>query len=422
MKSIVKRHINTAIAHGWETQLCLAIKISLLSGVFLTSMSCSVLEESTSASKTTDSSSSDSPVLSDRNVAVASNFRTTTITEGLERPWGMAWLPDGTILITERPGRLRIFRNGELDLQPIAGVPEVFAVNHGGLLDISLHPNFEENRLVYFTYSDGTNQANHTKVARAVFDGTALQNWEEIFAVSPTKPSGQHFGSRITWLPDNTMLVAIGDGGNPPIQLNGEFIRNQAQNLNSHLGTVVRIDDDGSIPPDNPFVDRADANDAIWSYGHRNIQGMTIDPATDRVWSTEHGSKGGDELNLMQAGENYGWPEVSYSDEYTGGRVAEVSSRPDVPEPKLIWTPSIAPSGLAFYASDRFSRWQGDLFAGGLVSEDVRRIDLDGEGNILGEESISIGQRVRDVRQSPDGGLYVLTDEQNGALISIEPE
>ena len=378
------------------------------------------MEESTSASSA--DSSSNSPVLSDRNVATANNFKTTTVTEGLERPWGMAWLPDGSILITERPGRLRIVRNGELDLEPIAGVPEVFAVNHGGLLDISLHPNFAENQLVYFTYSDGTNQANHTKVARATFDGTSLQNWEDIFEVNPLKPEGQHFGSRIVWLPDNTMLVGLGDGGNPPIQLNGDLIRNQAQNLSSHLGTVVRLNDDGSIPQDNPFVNSAEADPAIWSYGHRNIQGMTIDPATNRVWSHEHGSRGGDELNIIEAEQNYGWPEVSYSDEYTGGKVAEVSSRPDVPEPELIWTPSIAPSGLAFYSSDRFSQWQGDLFAGGLVSRDVRRIDLDGEGNILGEESISIGQRVRDVRQGSDGMLYVLTDEQNGALIRVEPE
>ena len=396
------------------------IKIALLSSVLLT-IGCSVLEESTSANSA-DSSSSDSPVLSDRNVAVANNFRTTTILQGLERPWGMAWLPDGSILITERPGRLRIVRNGKLDLQPISGVPEVFPVNHGGLLDISLHPLFVENRLVYFTYSDGTNQANHTKVARATFDGTSLQNWEDIFEVNPLKPEGQHFGSRIVWLPDNTMLVGLGDGGNPPIQLNGDSIRKQAQNLNSHLGSVVRLNDDGSIPQDNPFVGRADADSAIWSYGHRNIQGMTIDPVSNRVWATEHGSRGGDEVNIIEAEQNYGWPEVSYSDEYTGGKVAEVSSRPDVPEPELIWTPSIAPSGLAFYSSDRFSQWQGDLFAGGLVSRDVRHIDLDLEGNILGEESIPIGQRVRDVRQGPDGILYVLTDEQNGSLISIEPE
>jgi len=405
MNKIMKRQIKTALA----------------SSILLTLIGCSGLEGSTSVPDA-DSSSSNSPVLSNGNIAIASNVKTTTIVEGLERPWGMAWLPDGSVLITERPGRLRIVRNGKLDLQAILGVPQVFAVNHGGLLDVSLHPNFAENRLVYFTYADGTNQANQMKVAKAVFDGTSLQNWSEIFAVSPTKPEGQHFGSRIVWLPDNTMLVGLGDGGNPPIQINGDLIRKQAQNLNSHLGSVVRLNDDGSIPPDNPFVDNADANDAIWSYGHRNIQGMAIDPVSDRVWATEHGSKGGDELNIIKAEQNYGWPEVSYSDEYTGGKVAQVSSRADVPEPKLIWTPSIAPSGLAFYSSDRFAQWQGDLFAGGLVSDDVRRIDLDEAGNVLGEESIAIGQRVRDVRQAPDGMLYVLTDEQNGHLIAIEPE
>lgn len=397
------------------------VKKLLGTSLLLVLAGCSVAKNSTSAQSTANSSPN-SPLISDNEVAVAKGFRTRTVLQGLERPWGMAWLPDGSILITERPGKLRIVRNGKLDLEPIPGVPEVFAVNQGGLMDISLHPDFEQNRLVYFTYSHGTNQSNHTRVARATFDGTSLQNWSAIFEVTPTKSDGQHFGSRIVWLPDNTMLVAFGDGGNPPIQLNGEYIRNQAQNLGSHLGSVVRINDDGSIPQDNPFVNDSNADPAIWSYGHRNIQGMTIEPTTNRVWSHEHGSRGGDELNLMEVGQNYGWPEVSYSDEYTGGRVAEISSRPDVPEPKVVWTPSIAPSGLAFYSSDRFSGWQGDLFVGGLVSRDVRRIDLDEEGNILGEESISIGQRVRDVRQSTDGGLYVLTDEQNGSLISIEPD
>ena len=397
-----------------------SIRILLGAGILLSLASSSFLQDSISASNTDESSSSNF-LRSQNNLTSAQGYKITTITEGLERPWGMAWLPDGSILITERPGRLRIFRNGKLELEPISGVPEVFAVNQGGLLDISLHPNFAENRLVYFAYSHGTNQANRTKVARAIFNGNALENWEEIFAVSPPKPSGQHFGSRIIWLPDNTMLVSIGDGGNPPIKLNGEYIRNQAQNLNSHLGSVVRLNDDGSIPADNPFVGNADANDAIWSYGHRNIQGMTIDPISNRIWATEHGSRGGDELNLMQVGKNYGWPEVSYSDEYTGGRVSEISSRPDVPEPKIVWTPSIAPSGLAFYYSDQLPQWQGDLFAGGLVSRDVRRIDLDGMGNVLGEESIEIGQRVRDVRQGSDGRIYILTDEQNGHLIKIEP-
>ena len=390
-------------------------------GLLLTLVGCSG-QNPTSASDTSNLNDSATALVSGRDIAIANNFTTTKIVEGLERPWAMAWLPDSSILITERPGRLRIVRQGKLDPQAITGVPEVFAVTHGGLLDISLHPDFEQNSLVYFTYADGTNEANRTKVARAEFDGTTLQNWTDIFEVNLAKSGGQHFGSRIVWLADKTMLVAFGDGGNPPLELNGELIRKQAQNLNSHLGSVVRINDDGSIPEDNPFSDRADADPAIWSYGHRNIQGMTIDPNANQVWSTEHGSKGGDELNLTQAGENYGWPEVSYSDEYTGGRVAEVNSRPDIPEPQLVWIPSIAPSGLAFYHSDRFSQWQGDLFAGGLVSQDVRHIDLDPEGNVIAETSMRIGQRVRDVRQSPDGGLYVLTDEKNGQLISIEPK
>ncbi|MEO1559522.1 MAG: PQQ-dependent sugar dehydrogenase [Cyanobacteria bacterium J06632_19] len=375
----------------------------------------------TSTAQKTNSPVSNNPLFSDKNVAVAKNFKTTTILRGLERPWGMAWLPDGAMLITERPGRLRIVRNGTLNPNPIAGVPEIFAVNQGGLMDVAVHPNFEKNAKVYFTYSHGTSQANRTRVARATFDGSTLKNWQVIFQVSQPKSGGQHFGSRIVWLPDNTMLVAIGDGGNPPTRLNGDFIRKQAQNLNSHLGKVVRINDDGSIPKDNPFAASDNADKAIWSYGHRNIQGMTFDSVNNRLWSTEHGSRGGDELNLMEAGKNYGWPVVSYSEEYSGGPVSNLKSRPGVPEPKVVWTPSIAPSGLAFYSGDRFGVWKGDLFAGGLVSNDVRRIDLDAKGNVVKEESIPIGGRVRDVRQSPDGGLYVLTDEQDGKLISIEP-
>lgn len=392
-------------------------------------VSCSSTDNATNAqnanqsntAQNTNSPSPNKPLFSDNNVAEAKNFKTTTVLRGLERPWGMEWLSDNEILITERPGRVRIVRNGTLDPNPVAGVPEIFASNQGGLMDVAVHPNFEKNRLVYFTYSHGTSQANRTRLARATFDGSTLKNWEVVFQVSQAKPGGQHFGSRIVWLPDNTMLVAIGDGGNPPTQLNGDLIRKQAQNLNSHFGKVVRLNDDGSIPKDNPFTTSEKADKAIWSYGHRNIQGMTVDPINNRLWSTEHGSRGGDELNLMEAGKNYGWPEVSYSDEYSGGPVSNTKSRPGVPEPKVVWTPSIAPSGLAFYSNDRFGAWKGDLFAGGLVSGDVRRIDLDGNGNVVKEESMRIGRRVRDVRQGPDGGLYVLTDEQDGQLISIEP-
>ena len=396
------------------------IKMALGLSVMLILVSCSFLRNQTSASSKKESSNS--PLISQNKVAVAENFQITTILEGLERPWSMAWLPDGAMLITERPGRLRIVRNGVLEPQEIAGVPEVFAVGQGGLMDVSVHPNFAQNRLIYLTYAHGSQSANRTRVARATFDSSALQNLEVIFEVSQTKTGTQHFGSRIVWLPDNTMLVAIGDGGNPPIELNGDLIRKQAQNLNSNLGKVVRLNDDGSIPPDNPFVGSTDADSAVWSYGHRNIQGMTFDSVNNRLWSTEHGARGGDELNLVEAGKNYGWPEVTYSKEYAGGEISQERSRAGMVDPKVVWLSTTAPSGLAIYQGDRYPQWQGDLFAGGLVSQDIRRIDLDSEGNVLREESIPIGQRVRDVRQSPDGLLYVLTDEENGQLISIKPE
>jgi len=412
-----------------KTKIARLITGTLSATILYALVGCSSADNFSSAQNTVESSTpentnislSNNPLLSDNNVAVAKNFKTTTVLEGLERPWGMAWLPDGAMLITERPGRVRIVRNGTVDPNPISGVPEVFAVNQGGLMDVSVHPDFQQNRLVYFTYSHGTNKANRTRVARATFDGSSLKNWEVIFEVSQTKSGGQHFGSRIVWLPDNTMLVAIGDGGNPPTKLDGDWIRKQAQNLNSHLGKVVRLNDDGSIPQDNPFAASDNTDAAIWSYGHRNIQGMALDPATNRLWSTEHGARGGDELNLVEAGKNYGWPLVTYSKEYIGGEISDKRSQPGMIDPKVVWTPATAPSGLAFYSGKRFQAWSGDLFAGGLISRDVRRIDLDANGNVVTEESIPIGRRVRDVRQSPDGRLYVLTDEQNGQLITIEP-
>lgn len=351
-------------------------------------------------------------ISSSNDVAQAKNFQKTTVVEGLEHPWSMAWLPDGAILITERPGRLRIVRNGVLQPTPISGVPEIFASGQGGLMEVSLHPNFAQNSFVYLSYSHGNRQANRTRVARAKFDGKALSGLQVIFEVSPSKTGSQHFGSRIIWLPDNTMLVAIGDGGNPPLQIDGELSRKQAQKLNSHLGKIVRLNDDGSIPKDNPFLKTANANPAVWSYGHRNIQGLAFDSETKRIWSTEHGSRGGDELNLVEVGKNYGWPVVTHSKEYTGGEISQERSRPGMVDPKVVWTPAIAPSGLAFH--------NGDLFAGGLVSRDVRHIDLDEKGNIVNRKSIDIGQRVRDVRKGLDGKLYVITDESNGQLIRLE--
>ncbi|MEL6262050.1 MAG: PQQ-dependent sugar dehydrogenase [Cyanobacteria bacterium J06626_6] len=349
------------------------------------------------------------------------SFQKVALVDGLEHPWGMAWLPTGDMLITERAGRVRLVQNGVLAPESIPGVPDLFANNQGGLLDIALHPQFEENRLVYFAYSDGTNSANRTRIARATFDGEALNDWDVVFEVSQTKPGGQHFGARLVWLPDGTLLTSIGDGGNPPIEMNGEFIRQQAQNTGSHLGKTIRINDDGSIPSDNPFANDADAEPEVWSYGHRNIQGLAFDAMRNQVWASEHGSRGGDEVNQIEGGENYGWPVATHSREYSGGLISPEKSLPGMVDPEVIWTPSIAPSGLAVYTGDRFPDWQGDLFAGGLVTQNIHHIELDEAGNVLNEATIDIGQRVRDVRQGPDGLLYVLTDERNGQLIRIEP-
>ncbi|MEB3294002.1 MAG: PQQ-dependent sugar dehydrogenase [Synechococcales bacterium] len=355
-----------------------------------------------------------------RPVSKSQALQKVTLLEGLERPWSMAWLPDGAILITEKAGRLRIVRNGKLDPTPIAGVPAVMNAGQGGLLDMTVHPGFAQNRWIYLSHAQGTPDANWTRVIRAKFDGQALKDIQVIVEVTQPKSTGQHFGSRFLWLPDTTLLVAIGDGGNPPVQLAGDLIRKQAQNLSSRLGKIIRVNADGSIPNNNPFIGKMNADTIIWSYGHRNIQGLAFDPIARRIWATEHGARGGDELNLVEAGKNYGWPLVTHSQEYFGGEISPNRSRPGMVNPKQVWTPAIAPSGLAFYTGDRFPHWQGDLFAGGLVSQDVRRLDLDRSGNVQGQEAIAIGQRVRDVRQGPDGYIYILTDDQNGRLIRLE--
>jgi glucose/arabinose dehydrogenase len=334
----------------------------------------------------------------------------------------MAWLPNGDLLITERPGRLRRVREGRLMPEPIAGVPDVFAEGQGGLLDIGLHPNFEKNRKLYFTYAHGRSKANRTRVATAVLNDNVLEDWQVIFEVATAKSGTQHFGSRLVWMPDDTLLVSIGDGGNPPVRLQGDWIRKQAQNKRSHLGKILRLNADGSVPSDNPFSTSSAAEPAIWSYGHRNIQGLAYDPLRGVVWVSEHGALGGDELNRIEAGKNYGWPAVTYSREYFGGiRISEFTSKPGMVDPQVVWMNAIAPSGLMVYTGKRFPQWHGDLFAGGLRSQDIRRIDLDEAGRVIDQSAIRIGQRVRDVRQGPDGLLYVITDEPAGSLIRLEP-
>jgi len=359
------------------------------------------------------------PVPLSGEVPEAEGWETEIVLDGLEHPWSIAWLPDGDMLITERPGRLRLVQDGVLLDEPVSGLPEIFVSGQGGLLDISLHPDFEENRWVYLTYSSGDEDANRTTVGRGELDDGQLINFEEIFRVTDDKTDDQHFGSRILWLPDGHFLLTLADGGNY-IRFEGSWIREQAQNPETHLGSVLKLTENGQPSEDGPYVSYENSLPEIWTMGHRNVQGIARDPESGRIWANEHGSRGGDELNLLQAGENYGWPEVTYSREYHYARISDETSKPGMVDPKVVWTPAQAPSGLTFYTGDKFPEWRGDLFSGGLVGEQVRRIILDGE-SVIGEESITIGQRVRDVRQGPDGYLYILTDHENGQLIRIIP-
>ncbi|KAA6182999.1 PQQ-dependent sugar dehydrogenase [Thiohalocapsa marina] len=362
------------------------------------------------------------PLTPSGEAPAATGWRAEPVVDGLAHPWAIAWLPDGSALITERPGRLRLLRNGRLDPAPITGLPPVCTdCGQGGLLDLAPHPDFAQNRLLYWTFAEGTADANRTALARGRLDGRQLRDVVVLFRNADAKSGGQHFGSRLLWLPDRTLLMSIGDGGNPPISLNGVPIRTLAQDLGSHFGKVVRLTEDGRAPADNPFVDHPDARPEIYSYGHRNIQGMVLDPQTGEVWANEHGARGGDELNRIVAGGNYGWPEVTYSMEYWGPPVSDARSRPDVIDPVVVWTPSKAPSGLAIYTGTAFPAWQGDLFSGALKFRQIRRLQRH-QGAIAGEQTLDIGQRVRDVRQAPDGELHVLTDAAQGQLLRIVPD
>jgi len=360
------------------------------------------------------------PVPLSGDVPEAEGWNTEVVLSGLEHPWSMTWLPDGDLLITERTGQLKLVRDGDPEPQLIGGLPEIYVSGQGGLLDISLHPDFEANRLIYLVYSTGDDDANRTTVGRAVLEDQELRDFEEIFRVSDDKNDDKHFGSRMLWLPSDNFLLTIGDGG-AYVDYEGERIRHQAQNTSTHFGSVLKLTESGSPVDGAPFVEGEDVRDEIWSYGHRNIQGIAFDAENGRIWANEHGARGGDELNLLKEGANYGWPEVTYSREYHFTKITDETTKPGMEDPKVVWTPAQAPSGLAFYTGDKFPDWQGDLFSGGLQGEQVRRIILDGE-SVMGEEKIPIGQRVRDVRQGPDGYLYVLTDHEDGELIRIVPQ
>lgn len=374
------------------------------------------------------------PVRLTADVPEAQGWSMEVVLDGLEHPWSVVWLPNSDMLITERPGRLRWVRDGELQSDSVSGVPEVFADGQAGLLDVSIHPNFTENGFVYLTYAAGNDDANRTTLARGVFSDGALTDVHSIFATNVAKTGNQHFGSRIAWLPDTTMLVSIADGGNY-IRFDGGWIREQAQNTSNHLGTVVNLTEDGrpkaseygavgdtsQTSSSREVVESSIELPEIWTYGHRNIQGLAVDPVTGVVWSNEHGARGGDELNLLEAGANYGWPIVTYSREYHFPRITRRTTKPGMVDPHVVWTPAQAPSGLAVYHGDAIPEWQGNIFSGGLKSGEVRRIILNGT-SIAGEEKLTIGARVRDVREGPDGYLYILTDESNGRLIRIVPK
>ena len=340
-------------------------------------------------------------------------FTVETLAEGLEYPWGMAFLPDGRLLVTERPGRLRVIADGVLAAAPLAGVPESAAVGQGGLLDVVLHPEFARNRYVYLSRAVAGDDGYGTEVVRGVLDGLRLTAVETIFRALPKFPGGRHFGSRLLFLPDGTLLITLGDRG---YDANG-------QDLGTHPGSIIRVTDAGKVPPDNPFVDRPGMRPEIYTYGNRNVQGITLDRASGRVWASEHGPQGGDEVNVIEPGTNYGWPVITYGRNYgTGTRIGEGERRADVADPPLQWTPSISTSGLAFYDGAAFPRWQGNLFAGSLKFQFLSRLSLDGR-KVVGEERLLGGRygRIRDVRQGPEGHLYLLTDEPDGALLRLAP-
>ncbi|MCJ2543333.1 PQQ-dependent sugar dehydrogenase [Synechococcus bigranulatus str. 'Rupite'] len=343
-------------------------------------------------------------------------FRVTSLANGLEHPWGMAFLPDGSILVTERPGRLRLVTANGLDPQPIAGVPEVVARGQGGLLDVVLHPEYDENGWIYLAYSAAEtpgSTAAGTRVARARLGLEGLYDLEVIFDMARKTPAGQHFGARLAFDEDGLLYIATGDRGEP----------DRAQDLGDHAGKVLRLTDSGGIPADNPFVNQAGALPEVYTYGNRNIQGLTRHPETGAIWSHEHGPRGGDEINILAPGVNYGWPLISHGREYTGGPVGEGRSEaPGLASPLLHWTPSIAPSGMTFYTGEAFPEWQGNLFVGALAGQHLARLQLEGD-QIVAEERLLEGAvgRIRDVRQGPDGLLYLLTDAPNGSLLRLEP-
>jgi glucose/arabinose dehydrogenase len=345
------------------------------------------------------------------------DYRIVTVVEGLEHPWSIAFLPSGDMLVTERPGRLRIIRNGSLLPDSVEGVPEVFARGQGGLLDVVPHPDFATNRLLYLSYSkpypDG--ESATTAIIRGRLENDRLTEVEELFQAE-SRGRG-HYGSRIAFDGQGYIFFSVGDRQVPS---RGDLEAHPAQDITNHHGTINRLHEDGRVPDDNPFVDQDGARPEIWSYGHRNPQGLAFDPETGDLWATEHGPQGGDELNLVQRGLNYGWPVVGYGVNYgSGSAIHEGTHREGMEPPVHFWVPSIATSGLMIYTGDRFPEWRGNIFVGGMAGRQLARLTMDGQDVVLEETLVPGIGRVRDVRQGPDGYIYLAIDDRRGGLTPI---
>ncbi len=368
--------------------------------------------------------SSASPALGQDSVLQSAyhDYRVVTVVEGLERPWSIAFLPGGDMLVTEKAGRLRIVRDGALLPEPVPGVPEVVSEGQGGLLDVVPHPDFASNRLLYLSYSKpkADRERGTTAVIRGRFENDRLTDVEEVFeAVSEGRG---HYGSRLAFDGEGHLFITVGDRQAPPT---GDLEAHPAQELSNHHGTISRIQEDGRVPADNPFVGSEGARPEIWSYGHRNPQGLAVHPETGDVWSNEHGPQGGDELNLIRPGLNYGWPVVGYGVNYrTGTAIHSGTMREGMEHPVRVWVPSIATSGLLIYTGDRFPRWRGSLFVGGMDGQQLARLTLDGQRVVREETLVQDMGRIRDVRQGPDGLIYLAIDGRQGEptpIVRLEP-
>ncbi len=340
--------------------------------------------------------------------------RVVKVVEGLEHPWGLAFLPDGRMLVTERAGRLRVIgKDRKLEAHAVSGLPPIAAHGQGGLLDVALHPRYAENSLVYLSYSARGDGGVGTEVARGKLTGNRLEDVQVIFRQLPRGSTGRHFGSRLVFDREGYLYITLGDRGE----------QDRAQNLDDHAGSVIRLHDDGRVPGDNPFSGKPGWKPEKYTLGNRNMQGAALHPQTGLLWTHEHGPQGGDEINVIRSGTNYGWPIITYGVNYgIGTRIGEGSHKPGMAQPLHYWVPSIAPSGMAFYTGDKFPAWRGDLFVGTLRDQMLVRLKLDGEKVVREERMLknTLG-RIRDVRSGPDGYLYLLTDESDGVLARLEP-